>query len=139
MEPVKEQFGNMPAGDPVVVACVVLECRNPGHLLDLLRQAFAILAGRASASPVVLETFPQEPEPEPEDGWLSHTAAAEYLGVSKSTLYKYACRQKIECRKLGGRLDYRRCVLDRFKEEQIRPARGHEVRSIIRSAHSSGK
>ncbi|MCI0723685.1 MAG: helix-turn-helix domain-containing protein [Acidobacteria bacterium] len=70
---------------------------------------------------------------------MSHSAAAEYLGISTSTLYKYACQQKVECRKLGGRLDYRRSVLERFKEEQIRPARRVERRGIITSAHGSGK
>ena len=137
MERVKEQFEKVAVGEQVVVGCFVLQCRDPAHLLELLRQAFANLPDRVSAGPVLLETAPQEPEPT--DEWLSHSAAAVYLGISKSTLYKYASQQRIECRKLGGRLNYRRSVLDRFKEQQIRPARRREHRSIITSAHNSGK
>jgi hypothetical protein len=137
MERVKEQFDKPRPGDPIVVACVVWQCPDPGHLVDLLRHAFANLQNHASKGPVLLETVAREPEPE--DLWLSHSAAAEYLGISKSTLYKYACQQKIECRKLAGRLDYRRSELNRFKEKQIRPARSCKRRSIIASAHSSGK
>ena len=75
-----------------------------------------------------------------EDLWLKHAEAAEYLHVSKSTLYQYACQQKIECRKLAGRLEYRRSTLDQFKDRQIRPAhRSFSQRSIIPTALGSGK
>jgi excisionase family DNA binding protein len=75
-----------------------------------------------------------------DDPWLRHGEAADYLGVSKSTLYQYACQQKIECRKLSGRLEYRRSILDRFKDQQIRPAhRWFSHRSIISTALGSGK
>src|SRR5258708_33586612 len=75
-----------------------------------------------------------------EDSWLRQTEAATYLGISKSTLYQYACQRKIECRKLGGRLEYRRSTLDRFKDLQVR--RTHEWfprKSIITTALGSGK
>lgn len=137
MERAKEQFDKAKAGEPVVLACIVLQGRDPVNLVDLLRSAFANLQNCAADGPVPLEIVPHQPQPE--DPWLDHSAAAEYLGVSKSTLYKYACQQKIEYRKLCGRLEYRRSGLDRFKHEQIRPARRSERRSIITSAHSSGK
>jgi Helix-turn-helix domain len=54
--------------------------------------------------------------------WLKHADAAGYLGISKSTLCQYVCQQKIECRKLAGRLEYRRSTLDQFKDHQTRPA-----------------
>jgi excisionase family DNA binding protein len=137
MQHVKEKFEKAPPDDPVALACVVLKCCDAGHLLELLREVLANLVERGPASPIILPAAPQEMKPE--DSWLSHAAAAEYLGISKSTLYKYACQQKIECRKLGGRLDYRRSTLDRFKQEQVRPARRYQSRSIIASAQSSGK
>src|ERR1700730_14069500 len=38
------------------------------------------------------------------DSWLLHPNAAKYLGISESTLYRYAEQERIECRKLCGRL-----------------------------------
>jgi excisionase family DNA binding protein len=77
------------------------------------------------------------PQPQ-EDSWLDHSDAAEYLGVAKSTLYRYACEERIECRKLGGRLEYRRSTLEKFKDQQIRPARHFRARGIIAPALGSG-
>ena len=75
-----------------------------------------------------------------DDPWLRHTEAADYLGISKSTLYQYVCQGKIECRKLAGRLEYRRSTLDQFKDRQIRPAhQSSPQRSIIPTALGSGK
>jgi len=73
------------------------------------------------------------------DPWLNHEQAADHLGISKSTLYQYASQEKIECRKLGGRLEYLRSTLDRFKDQQIRPARRLVRGSIIPTALGSGK
>jgi len=117
--------------------CVVLQPRDFAHLLALLRDA------RDSNSPP-FDDPPTLPTPtgnlEPGETWLSHVEAAKYLGISKNTLYHYACQQRVECRKLGGRLEYRRSVLDRFKEEQVRPARrSQRPRSIIKPALGSGK
>jgi len=70
----------------------------------------------------------------------SRPEAAKYLGISKSTLYRYACQQTIESRKLGGRLEYHRSTLDGFKNRQIRPARRYvEPGGIITAALGSGK
>lgn len=134
----KENTEKLQLDGKVVVACVVLQAREAEHLLGLFREAVAALADHASAGPPGLRTAP--PHADPEDPWLKHADAAEYLGISKSTLYKYACQQKIECRKLGGRLEFRRSVLDDFKEKQVRPARcKHRSRCIIAPALSSGK
>jgi len=75
-----------------------------------------------------------------EDRWLEHTEAAKCLGISKSTLYRYVSQQRIECRKIGGRLEYRQSALEKLKREQTRPARlSHHAGGIIPSALSSGK
>jgi hypothetical protein len=75
-----------------------------------------------------------------EDHWLEHADAAKCLGISKSTLYRYVCQQRIECRKIAGRLEYRQSALERLKKEQIRPARSsHLAGGILTSALSSGK
>jgi excisionase family DNA binding protein len=74
------------------------------------------------------------------DRWLEHAEAAKCLGVSKSTLYRYASHNRIECRKIAGRLEYRHSVLERLKQELVRPARFPLAGGgIIRSALSSGK
>jgi excisionase family DNA binding protein len=134
----RDLTGNEQAGDRAVVACVIFQTRDPERLVQLLRQALTGIADQVSAEP------PAPPMDSPQrdfgDPWLAHEQAAEYLGVSKSTLYQYACQQKIECRKLAGRLAYRRSTLDQFKEHQVRPARQwFSHRSIIPSALGSGK
>jgi Helix-turn-helix domain len=74
------------------------------------------------------------------DSWLEHAAAAEYLGVGPSTLYRYAEEQQIESRKFCGRLQYRLLSLDEFKARHVRPARRSRHESgIIQSAPRSGK
>lgn len=75
-----------------------------------------------------------------EDRWLEHTEAANCLGISKSTLYRYVSQQRVECRKIGGRLEYRQSALEKLKTEQTRPARlSHHAGGIIPPALSSGK
>jgi hypothetical protein len=125
-------------GDPTVVACVVFQTQDPGRLVELLRQALTGIGGQASPEPPTTACLSLQGDSE--NLWLKHAQAAEYLGVSKSTLYQYACRQKIECRKLAGRLEYRRSTLDRFKDRQIRPAhRWFSHGGIIPAALGSGK
>jgi excisionase family DNA binding protein len=123
--------------DPVLVACVVLQTRAPEQLIQKIREAITAIA-QTPACPIIPEI--NSPRSLPEDAWLRHSEAANYLGISKSTLYQYACQHKIECRKLGGRLEYRRSTLDRFKDLQIR--RTHQwfaQKSIITTALGSGK
>jgi Helix-turn-helix domain len=116
---------------------VVFETRDPEHLLQLLREA---LTGIADSAPEVAATTPTlSPHTDP-DPWLKHPEAAEYLGIATSTLYRYACQQKIESRKLCGRLEYRRSVLDKFKDLHIRPAtRWPSSGRIIPAVLGSGK
>jgi excisionase family DNA binding protein len=123
--------------DPVLVACVVFQTRAPEHLIQKIREAITAIA-QTPACPIIPEI--NSPRSLPEDAWLRHLEAASYLGISKSTLYQYACQHRIECRKLGGRLEYRRSTLDRFKDLQIR--RTHQwfaQKSIITAALGSGK
>ena len=100
-------------------------------------------------SPVQLAVTAQSDPPPPcwippqvsesaSDRWLEHAEAAKCLGVSKSTLYRYVCQNRIEYRKFAGRLEYRESVLEKLKGEQVRPARFPLV-GIIPSALSSGK
>lgn len=133
-----DSTGKDEVSEPTLVACLVFRTRDPERLVELLREA---LTGIAPPDPTVLTAsavFP--PQPDPEDAWLKHAEAAAYLGISRSTLYQYACQQRVECRKLAGRLEYRRSTLDQFKNQQIRPARRQFLqRRIISAAPSSGK
>ena len=123
--------------DPILVACVVFQTQAPEHLIQKIHEAITAIAAQTSVCPVVRDITSLRSVSE--DPWLRHPEAANYLGISKSTLYQYACQRKIECRKLGGRLEYRRSTLDRFKDFQVR--RPHEWfrRSIISTALGSGK
>ena len=55
--------------------------------------------------------------------WLTHPEAAKCLGISTTTLYRYVEQERIEFRKIGNRLEYRRSTLDQFKEQHVRSAR----------------
>ena len=52
--------------------------------------------------------------------------AAQYLGVTKSTLYSWAWRRKIPSVKMGRRLLFDIQDLDRLIEAQKRPGPSHE-------------
>jgi len=134
----RDSAGKGQGGDPTVLACVVFETRDPEQLVQVLEQA---LTGIAARSPAPRSAPPLVPlQKDSDDPWFKHAAAAEYLGISKSTLYRYACQQRIECRKLGGRLEFRRSTLDQFKNRQIRPAhRWVSGQSIMSAALGSGK
>jgi excisionase family DNA binding protein len=129
--------GNEEASEPTLVACVVFRTQDPDQLVELLREALTGIVAPAPAVPMP-SPMPQF-KPDSEDPWLRHTEAAAYLGISKSTLYRYAEQQRIESRKLGNRLEYRRSSLDRFKDQHVRPARRPpRARGIIVPALSSG-
>lgn len=69
-------------------------------------------------------TAAHEPQPPiEEDPWLGMDDSAKYLGVTKSTMYKYAHERTIEHRKVCGKLQFRRSALDLFLNEHVRPAR----------------
>ncbi len=44
--------------------------------------------------------------------------ASQYLGVSRETLYKYVCEEKIPAFKLGNRWKFKKTILDRWMEKQ---------------------
>ncbi len=121
-----------------LVACLLLVPSDAEPLLALLEQL-----ATTSQSPITLSSLLVSAPEVPESGsnrWLQHAEAAKCLGVSKSTLYRYASQNKIEYRKIAGRLEYRQSALERLKQEQVRPARfPFAGGGIIRSALSSGK
>jgi excisionase family DNA binding protein len=123
---------------PVIAACIVMKPSEAEYLLALFREAVASLANDAPIAECTLSILAQPRDSE--DCWLLHSAAARYLGISNSTLYRYAEQEKIESRKLGNRLEYRRSVLDQFKDQSIRPARrSARAQGIIPLAPVSGK
>lgn len=46
-------------------------------------------------------------------------AAAEYLGISSDTLYKYATERLVPAFKLGNRWRFKKLRLDEWMDEQI--------------------
>lgn len=132
----RDPTGNGQAGDSTVVACVVFQTRDPEQLIQLLQQALTGIADRGPADlgPSPTLTLSRNSE----DPWLKHTEAARYLGISISTLYRYACQQIIESRKIGGRLEYHQSALEEFKGRQIRPTRHSRTRGTIVPTLGSG-
>ena len=49
--------------------------------------------------------------------------AAEFLRISKSTLYEWVHQGKIECIKTGGRLKFKKEVLEAWLEKNTREER----------------
>lgn len=134
----RDSAGKGQGGEPTVLACVVFQTRDPEQLVQVLEQALTGIAAHSLAASSAPPLLPLQRDSD--DLWCKHAAAAEYLGISKSTLYQYACQRRIECRKLGGRLEYRQSTLDQFKDRQIRPAdRRFSERSIMSAALGSGK
>src|SRR5712692_10068705 len=121
---------------PRLVACVLLLPEDAevlaGILCNLATNSHVSQDLDALANPDRLL------RPEPSDSWLPHVEAAKFLGVSMSTLYRYASQERIECRKIAGRLEYRRSTLDKFKTQQIRPAQCSRARGIITPTLGSG-
>jgi len=105
---------------PAFVACFVLPPTQAETLIAVLRDFVSSAHGLVPANFSALAMAP------PEDlttVWLTHPEAAKCLGISTTTLYRYAEQERIEFRKIGNRLEYRRSALDRFKEQHVRPAR----------------
>ena len=121
----------------ILLACILLVPKDAAPLLALLKQGNGN-SGLTTIGQIADVRTMNSPRPQ-SDSWLGHPEAADYLGVSKSTLYRFACEGRIETRKLGGRLEYSRLTLDKFKEQQIRPARRHRTRGIITPTLGSGK
>jgi len=117
-------------------AYVLVIPRMEGPVMEILEKLIAALT---SQGPVVLPTSARKAQLEVVDSWLEH-AAAEYLGVGRSTLYRYSEHQEIESRKFCGRLQYRLSSLDEFKARHIRLSRHSEEHgAIIPTAPRSGK
>ncbi len=119
---------------PTLVACFFLPSEQVETLISML-QGIAANPARA-VTPLSSSLDPMLSTSDA--AWLTHFEAARYLGVSTSTLYRYTEQGRIECRKTGNRLEYRRSALDRFKENQIRPARRSRPRGIIAPTLGSG-
>lgn len=119
----------------ILLACILLVPKDAAPLLALLKQVNGN-SGPSTAPQIADLHAINSPRPE---SWMGHPEAADYLGISKSTLYRFACEGRIETRKLGGRLEYSRSTLDKFKEQQIRPARRPRTRGIIAPTLGSGK
>jgi excisionase family DNA binding protein len=121
------------SASPALVACFLLPPEQAENLISLLQ-------GLAANPPIGLPHIAPMAAPTQESNptWLTHSEAARYLGIAMSTLYRYAEQERIEFRKLANRLEYRRSSLDRFKENQIRPARRSRSRGIIPTTLGSG-
>jgi hypothetical protein len=105
---------------PAFVACFVLPRQQADALISLLQQ---YVSSAEELTPTNLSTLAIAPSEDSTAVWLSHPEAAKCLGISPTTLYRYAEHGRIECRKVVNRLEHRRSTLDRFKEQHIRPAR----------------
>ncbi len=117
---------------PALLACILLPPDRAEEIVSILRElvehsSVEIPVSRPATHPL-----------QSGSSWLNHGEAASYLGIGVSTLYRYAESERIECRKLGNRLEYRCSSLDRFKDSLIRPARRHRARAIIDSTLGSG-
>jgi len=115
-------------------ACFLLPADQAEKLISLLQD----IVGTPAREAALNLSQPAIPSPTQSNSWLTHVEAASYLGVAVSTLYRYAEQARIECRKIGNRLEYRRSSLDRFKEQQIRPARRPSARGTIVPTLGSG-
>ena len=105
---------------PAFVACFVLPPKQAETLISILQEFVSSAEGLAPANFSTLAIAQTEHSTAV---WLTHPEAAKCLGISTTTLYRYAEQEKIEFRKIGNRLEYRRSALDQFKEQHIRPAR----------------
>jgi excisionase family DNA binding protein len=124
----------LPQLDSEPLACAyvfVIPCTD-GPVIEALQKLIITLSSQ--------ETGTRMPSSQVTESWLEHVAAAEYLGVARSTLYRYSERHEIESRKFCGRLQYRLSSLDEFKTRHVRPARPfHTEGVIIPAAPRSGK
>jgi excisionase family DNA binding protein len=119
---------------PPAYILVIPNSESP--LFEMLQEFLAAAAGHGP----VVSLDSRKAALDVVDSWLEHRAAAEYLGVGRSTLYRYVEGGQIESRKFGGRLEYRLSSLDEFKARHVRPARlSHRESGIMHSAPRSGK
>lgn len=113
---------------PTVLPCIFVLPEDATPVLEVLR---ILSSSEAFRNPVNIGLADASRcSREPDDSWLEHSAAARYLGISSSTLYRYAERRLIESRKLGNRLRYRRSMLDHFKDQNVRPAVNRHMHNV---------
>jgi excisionase family DNA binding protein len=105
---------------PAFVACFLLPPKQAETLILALQE---FVSGAEGLGPANFSTLAITPTEDSTAAWLPHTEAAKCLGVSTTTLYRYAEQGRIEFRKIGNRLQYRRSALDQFKEQHVQPAR----------------
>jgi excisionase family DNA binding protein len=105
---------------PAFVACFVLPPKQAETLIMVLQE---FMSGAEGLGPASLSTLAIAPTEDSTAVWLPHTEAAKCLRVSTTTLYRYVEQGRIEFRKIGNRLEYRRSALDQFKEQHVQPAR----------------
>jgi excisionase family DNA binding protein len=105
---------------PAFVACFILPRKQAETLISVLQEYVSSAKG---LSPANFSTLSIAPTEDSAAVWLAHPEAAKCLGISTTTLYRYAEQKRIEFRKIGNRLEYRRSALDQFKEQHVRPAR----------------
>jgi hypothetical protein len=118
-------------------AYILVIPRIEGPVLETLQKLIAALS---TQEPITLPIDSRNTQLEVMDSWLSHPVAAKHLGISESTLYRYAEHRILESRKLCGRLQYRLSSLDKFKDQHVRQAhRSLMDRAILPNAPTSGK
>lgn len=105
---------------PTFVACFVLPPKRAETLISVLQE---FVSSGVGLTPMNFSSLAIAPTEDLTAVWLTHAEAAKCLGISTTTLYRYVEQERIEFRKIGNRLQYRRSTLDRFKEQHVRPAR----------------
>ena len=105
---------------PAFVACFVLPAQQAETLISVLQE---FVSGTEGLVPASFSPLAIAPTDDSTSVWLTHPEAAKCLGISSTTLYRYVGQERIEFRKIGNRLEYRRSALDQFKEQHVRPAR----------------
>ena len=126
------------APPPAMLACFILMPKQAESLISVLKE---LATGARDITQLSSMSFALTADSkESVETWLSHAEAANYLGISKSTLYHHAEQERLESRKFCGRLEYRVSSLEKFKNEQLRPSRrSSRDGAIIGPALSSGK
>jgi excisionase family DNA binding protein len=105
----------------IIVAFAILTLKDSESILSILQKMLSqsqTLTQNREAGPV--KDVRSE---DMSESWLTHSQAAHHLGISTNTLYRYAEQQKLESRKVGGRLQYRVRTLEQYKNQRLRPSR----------------
>jgi Helix-turn-helix domain len=82
------------------VACLLLVPSDAEPIVALLEQLAA--SSQTSIPYPFFSDSGRQAAKTTEDHWLEHSEAAKCLGISRSTLYRYVCQRRIECRKVAS-------------------------------------